>query len=376
MDDTPATARLVSFDPALVSAEGLVELFPDLGLLPAEDIVEWRGKNEGAFPDAATLTSALGIDVALATRIAEAAVRHELADEVTADGDALFAAAPKKPDEDAIVFFDDAPKVPDEDAIDATARTSVADTSEFTAIVERAAADASDEAHDSNPLPDDRETGDLVVATAVSESQLPVAQAAAPSAPPVRAALPPLPVESEPPPTTVQAPTSSAPVPAAPRRSRAYYVVAALCVVNATLLAGAVRLHLEVKRVHAPIAAMSAEVTELQADQAGVHVRLEESRTQIEETRARLEDTRTRLDEQASELAATAQRHKDADRDAHEREARDAREFAALSARVGRTDRHAYKLDEAIKLIDLVQGRQSAPRGNGTEESVVPIINP
>jgi outer membrane murein-binding lipoprotein Lpp len=166
-------------------------------------------------------------------------------------------------------------------------------------------------------------------------------------------------------------------VPSAPaRRSRVYYVVAALFVVNAALVAGAIRLHLVVKRDHAPIAAMSAEVTELQADQAGVHVKLEESRAQLEATRTRLEETRTRLDEQATALAAAEQRQKDAERDARERDARDARELAALNARVNRTDRHAYKLDEAIKLIDLVQGRPSAPPSGTTEERVVPIVNP
>ena len=62
MDDRPATARLITFDPGLVTADELVERFPDLGLFPAEDIVEWRRKNDGAFPDVDTLTSALGVE--------------------------------------------------------------------------------------------------------------------------------------------------------------------------------------------------------------------------------------------------------------------------------------------------------------------------
>ena len=383
MDDSPATARLLRFDPGLVTAEGLVELFPDLGLFPAEDIVEWRGKNDGAFPDVATLTSVLGVDGVMATEIAEAAVRHELADEVT-NGDVFFAAAPEKPDDevtdDATAMADVAETSDVTELVDATATAEpVADTADVTGLVEPVAAavvEAPDDSRDSIPPADDRETGELAVATAVSESSLPVAQAAAPSAPPIRSAPPPLPVVSEPPAPEVHAEPAAAPTPAPARRSRVYYVVAALFVVNAALVAGAVRMHLEVKRAHAPIAAMSADVTDLQADQAAVHQRLEESRSQLEETRTRLEETRTRLDEQASALAATAQRQKDADREAHEREAHDARELAALTARVNRTDRHTYKLDEAIKLIDLVQGSQSARAGSAPEEHVVPIVNP
>ena len=84
MDDSPATARPVSFDPGVVSAEGLVELFEGLGLFSAEGIIAWRRTNDGAFPDADTLASTLGLDGALATRIAEAAVRHERAEDATA----------------------------------------------------------------------------------------------------------------------------------------------------------------------------------------------------------------------------------------------------------------------------------------------------
>ncbi len=297
MDDTPATARLTAFDPSLVSAEGLAELFPDLGLFPAEDIVDWRGKHDGAFPDAETLAASLGIDGPLAARITEAAGRH-----------------------------------------------GIVEVTEQIASVDDIESDG------------DHETAETSVATAVSEATLPAASPA-PSAPPVRTAPPPLPVPASTP----------------SRLLRVHYVVAGLFVLNAALVAGAVRLHLETKRTRAPIAAMSAEVSELRADQAGVQMKFEEGRAQLDETRIRLDETRARLDEQAHLLAATAQRQKDDEHEAREHEAREARELAALSARVSRTDRHTYKLAEAIKLIDMVQGH-AAPAPPG--ERVVPIVNP
>jgi peptidoglycan hydrolase CwlO-like protein len=148
-------------------------------------------------------------------------------------------------------------------------------------------------------------------------------------------------------------------------------------VLNAALVAGAVRLHLEVRHATVPIAAISVDVKDLKADQAGVHAKLEESRAQLDDARFRLDEQRIRLDEQAAALATTAQQQKDAERDAREHEAREARDLAALTARMNRSDRRAYKLDEAIQLIDLVQGGPAAtPPSGGSEEHVVPIINP
>ncbi len=304
MDDSPAIAQPISFDPGVVSAEGLVALFEGLGLFSAEDIIAWRGTNDGAFPDANTLASTLGLDGALAARIAEAAARHELAKDATVAG------------------------VP-------------------------AVADVAD--------------GEPPLAAAVAEASLPAEHAAAGSEDRVCSAPPPLPVASEPPAAPVPSRAVSVPAPAPGRRPRVYAVVAALFIVNAALVAGAIRLDLEVKREHVPMAAVSAEVTRLKADQVDVHAKLDEARAQIEQTRAR-------LDEQTGAVAETAQRQKDADRDARERDAHDARELAALSARVSRTDKHTYKLDEAIKLIDLVEHRQPTP--GPPEEPIVPIINP
>jgi peptidoglycan hydrolase CwlO-like protein len=147
-------------------------------------------------------------------------------------------------------------------------------------------------------------------------------------------------------------------------------------VLNAALVAGAVRLHLEVRHATVPIAAISVDVKELKADQAGVHAKLEESRAQLDDARYRLDEQRIRIDEQATALAATAQQQKDAEHEAREHEAREARDLAALTARMNRSDRRAYKLDEAIQLIDLVQGRSATAPPGGSEEHVVPIINP
>lgn len=262
MDDSPAIAQPISFDPGVISAEGLV---------------------------------------ALAARIAEAAARHELTKDATVP---------------------DVPDVPD---------------------------------------------GEPALAAAVAEASLPAEHAAAGSEDRVRSAPPPLPVESEPPAAPVPSRAVSVPAPAPGRRPRVYAVVAALFTVNAALVAGAIRLDLEVKREHVPMATVSAEVTRLKADQVDVHAKLDEARAQIEQTRAR-------LDEQTGAVAEAAQRQKDADRDARERDAHEARELAALSARVSRTDKHTYKLDEAIKLIDLVEHRQ--PTLGPPGEPIVPIINP
>ena len=323
MDDAPATARPISFDPGVVSAEGLIELFEGLGLFSAEDIIAWRGTNDGAFPDADTLASKLGLDGALAARIAEAAARHELAKDAS-----------------DVTTIDEVEEAPDLGAVD-------------------------------EPVVTEPEPREPAFAAAGSEADLPAEHAAAASEDRVRSGPPPLPVsvESEPPAASVPSRAVSVPAPAPSRRPRVYAVVAVLFVFNAALVAGAIRLHLEVKGERGPMAAVSAEVTRLQADQVGVHAKLDEARAQIEETRAR-------LDEQTSAVTETAQRQKDAEHDARERDARDARELAALSARVSRTDRHTYKLDEAIKLIDLVEHRQPTPTGSPTDERIVPIINP
>src|SRR5688500_14928821 len=69
--DQQAAANL-QFDPNATSVDSLIELFPDLGLFSAEDIVAWRDKN-GRFPDESTLVSEVGLDPALAALVANEA---------------------------------------------------------------------------------------------------------------------------------------------------------------------------------------------------------------------------------------------------------------------------------------------------------------
>ena len=236
----------------------------------------------------------------------------------------------------------------------------------------------------------DHVTNEPTVASAVSEAFLHAEVAVARSTPPAASGPPPLPAPDEtlpadartvslpPPPTDTPEPTTAALATAAPR-SRLRYVVAGLFILNALLVGGAVRVYLEVKRARSPVAAISAAVTDLQSDQARVQMRLEESRTALDETRIRLEETRARLDEQAHALAVTTQHQKNAEREAHEHEERAERELAALSARVRRTEGRTFKLDEALKLIDMAQGRPPPPVASATgstDAHPATIVNP
>lgn len=321
-----ASGTDVTFDPSTVSVTELIELFPDIGLFSAEDVIGWRDKH-AAFPDAEAL-STLGIEPDVAAKLTKSAVSS----------------------------------------------ANVADIADVADVAE-----------------DEPET----VASAVSEPVLRSVPPAPP--PPAPSGPPPLPVEVAPvpaevPPTpeetdevvAVAAPIAPiapiAPVvpvvpvaPVAPvspprrGRSSTRFIVLGLFVLNALVAASVAYLHREQRRAHAPIAAVSAEVSGLQTEQAA-------TRAQLDETRAKLEATRESLDEQAKVVAATAQRQKDADREAVEREARETRELSALSGRVSGVEKSAYKLKEAVLLIDLVQGRPSVPPAAGSQER--PIENP
>jgi hypothetical protein len=162
-----------------------------------------------------------------------------------------------------------------------------------------------------------------------------------------------------------------------PRRTQA--LLAALFVLNALVVAGLFGLRYEGRRARLPIAALSSDVRGLHEEQAGASAKLDETRAKLDETRAKVDETRLRLDEQASILAdtmstvaATVQRQKDADREAREHEARERAEMAALASRLNRVEKRTYKLNEAIKLIDLVQGRPTPPPPPGER----PIVNP
>ncbi|NOU30352.1 MAG: hypothetical protein HOO96_20820, partial [Polyangiaceae bacterium] len=87
---------LMAFDPNTATADTLIDEFPDIGLLSAEDVIDWRART-GAFPDEGVLVSDLGLTPDLAGRISRAAK----------EGAAPAAAA--APAKGAVIFFDDEP---------------------------------------------------------------------------------------------------------------------------------------------------------------------------------------------------------------------------------------------------------------------------
>jgi hypothetical protein len=127
-----------------------------------------------------------------------------------------------------------------------------------------------------------------------------------------------------------------------------------LFVINAGLVAGLVALRREEHQARAPIAAMSVDVKEIRSQQA-------ETRVELEETRVRLDKQALALTQTMESVAATERRQKEAEREAKEHAAREAKEMAALTARMNhverRVDDEVYTIEEAVKIIDMVQGR-------------------
>jgi len=147
---------------------------------------------------------------------------------------------------------------------------------------------------------------------------------------------------------------------------RTRVLLSALVAVNTAVVGGALGLYREQQRAKVPVAALSADVKTLQGNDADTRAKLEETRTKIDETRAKLDETRAKLDQtrakmddHARAITATAQRQKDLERESHDQQARTARQITALTSRIGRVEKDTYKLDDALKLIDLVQGRTS-----------------
>jgi hypothetical protein len=152
-----------------------------------------------------------------------------------------------------------------------------------------------------------------------------------------------------------------APAPAPAGRSRLRgALIAAVVAVNSALIAGGVGLYLEQQRVRVPIATISADVVVLKSGQAEARTKLDATVVKLDETRERLDETRAKLADQARAIADGEQRQKDAERESRERDAKEARAISALASRVYRVEQTTYRLDDAIKLIDLVQGRPTS----------------
>lgn len=157
--------------------------------------------------------------------------------------------------------------------------------------------------------------------------------------------------EPKPEPASVVPPTvkSPAPAPAQPAKRAGFSKLAIILVVlaNAGLGAGLASLHRNEQRAREPVAKISSEVTTLQATQT--------------ETSARLDEQELKLTKTIERLDATEKRQAQAERAAKEHAEHEAKELAALSARVGNAERkvdfEVHRIDDALKIVDLAQPR-------------------
>ena len=165
----------------------------------------------------------------------------------------------------------------------------------------------------------------------------------------------PLPVGSEEP--ERESPPST--VPATPERPPKRFglstiVMVVVVLANAGLGAGLASLRRDEQRAREPVAKMSADVKTLQASQTDTDARIEETRVRLDEHEKTLTQTIERLD-------ATVQRQAQAERAAKEHAEREAKEIAALNARVGNTERkvdfEVRRVEDALKIIELAQPR-------------------
>lgn len=134
---------------------------------------------------------------------------------------------------------------------------------------------------------------------------------------------------------------------------------------NVGLGAGLASLRHDERQARAPVAALSADVKAIHATETETHAELEDTRTRLTEQEATLAKTIERLD-------ATEQRQRDAERSAKEHADREAKELAALSARMGNVERKVdfsvHNVDDALKILDLAQGKATRPAGSADVE--------
>lgn len=317
-------------DPTALSAEELVELFPDMGLLCAEDVVEWRDAN-GAFPDARTLVATLGIDPDLADRIVA---------QLTGSGRTATVAVAPSPT-----------SAPERHAAGAAATDPSAPPEPDALLVEPGLARPT-VVFRSSP-------SEGQPAVAVSEPALPVASGARAeraecdagngTAPAPRADA------------DADAPSVAPSSRTRPRRAPANAALFGLLIAaNVGLAAGLLHTRREEKRAVAPI---GVQVDALRAAHEDVRARLDETHAQVQETRARVDAHEAAIARATAAANDAAARQRAAEQAAAERAARDARERAALTERVTRVERRtkdlSYSLEEALDLIDAVQGKKA-----------------
>lgn len=298
-------------DPTTGTAEELAMLFPELGVVSAEDVVLWR-EARGALPDRDTLVDDLGIS----PDVAAAMVAYAK----------WVGASNRASGEHAVgtVVDDEAPP----------AREDVADPRDVESL------DDGHRGHDAR----------------APEVEAPPPQASVRP----RATPPPLPPDVEAPPVENVAP------PPAPVKARKTFPVSMvmftlLFTLNVAAIVGLLLTRRDERRDVAPIGSISTGLATLSADHEG-------TRAELDRAKAKLLQQDERLAEVARATAENAARQQAAERAAQAREAREARaarELAAIAGRVSTLEQRArdgavtMTLQEALPLIDAVGGTKA-----------------
>lgn len=146
---------------------------------------------------------------------------------------------------------------------------------------------------------------------------------------------------------------------AKPEKKSRFLLGLVVCV-NAALIAGVVAVRTEGKRAQAPVVSLGADVAELRNDQLAAKASAEEARAKLDETRAKIDEQSRLLKKSVERVAALEQRQRDAEKEAKDRAAKEAREIAVLASRVNGFEKRLEQptsLGEALDVIDTVQGR-------------------
>ncbi|MFO0737775.1 MAG: helix-hairpin-helix domain-containing protein [Labilithrix sp.] len=359
------------FDLNTASVEALCAQYPNLGLFLAQDIVAWREQN-GPFTDAASLVDIVG-DLVVATELARAIHRAEAPAEDAPppleEATAELAVAPPA------VVTDESPPEPEPAPAPEPEPVAPSEVDVFLAEPPLPPPSVRPPPEELDlPMPEterrprsDFHEGSGVVVQATSQTMSVHAPEPAPEpAPP----LPPSAAEPEPKPSV----PPPAPVDRSPRRfGLRSIVVPAIVMANVGLGVGLASLRQDERQARAPVAALSADVKAIRATEKETHAELEDTRTRLDEQEATLAKTIERLD-------ATEQRQRDAERAAKEHADRDAKELAALSARMGNVERKVdfsvHNVDDALKILDLAQGKPARPAGSADVPPPSPKATP
>lgn len=152
---------------------------------------------------------------------------------------------------------------------------------------------------------------------------------------------------------------AAAATPAKATKKSRFFLGVVVCV-NAALIAGVIAVRTEGKRAQAPIVSLGADVAELRNDQLAAKAAAEEARAKLDETRAKIDEQSRLLKKSVERVASLEQRQRDAEKDAKDRAAKEAREIAVLASRVSGFEKRLEQptsLGEALDVIDTVQGR-------------------